>query len=117
MSKRFNLFATLTTLTVVALVTSLASNAQADGRGNGPVVYVTGQALFYDTIVLGELPPNGPFQLLEMDGPTGLLTQFGPGDPSYVGGRWWVDLNGDGEMDLADMYFLCPLLPPGRAEP
>ena len=117
MSKRFNLFAALTTLTVVALVASLASNAQAKGRGDGPVVYVTGQDLFYDTIVLGELPPHGPFQLLEMDGPTGLMTEFGPGDPSYVGGRWWVDLNGDGEMDAADMYFLCPLLPPGREEP
>ncbi len=117
MSKKFNLFAALATLTAGALVTSLASEARAASGGEGPVVYVTGQDLFYDTIVLGELPPIGPFQLLEMAGPTGLMTEFGPGDRGYVGGRWWVDINSDGEMDPADMYFLCPLLPPGREEP
>ncbi|MCH7849293.1 MAG: hypothetical protein IIB53_13120 [Planctomycetes bacterium] len=117
MSKKFNLFAALATLTAGALVTSLASEALAAGGGEGPVVYVTGQDLFYDTIVLGDLPPNGPFQLLEMAGPTGLQTEFGPGDRGYVGGRWWVDINSDGEMDPADVYFLCPLLPPGREEP
>ena len=77
----------------------------------------TGQDLFYDSIVLTDLPPHGPFQLLEMDGPTGLQTEFGPGDPGYVGGRWWVDVNGDGEMDDGDDYFLCPLLGPGREDP
>ena len=51
-----------------------------------------------------------------MDGPSGLQTEFGPGDPGYVGGRWWIDLNGNGEMDPADKFFLCPLLGPGRTE-
>jgi hypothetical protein len=46
-----------------------------------------------------------------------LQTEFGLGDPEYVGGRWWVDANGDGEMDSGDAYFLCPLLGPGREEP
>ena len=86
-------------------------------RGNGPVVYVTGQDLFFDTIVLGSLPLEGPFQKLEMDGPTGLQTEFGPGDHGYVGGRWWVDANADGLMDAGDVYFLCPLLGPGRTAP
>ena len=41
----------------------------------------------------------------------------GPGQPGYLGGRWWEDTNGDGVQDAADHFFLCPLLPPGRAEP
>ena len=50
-------------------------------------------------------------------GPFGLQTEFGPGDQDYVGGRWWIDANGNGEMDAQDAYFSCPLLGPGRAEP
>ena len=105
-----------------ALILPLALSATVNARGKNnprpqPIVYVTGQDLFYDSIVLNDLPPNGPFQLLEMDGPTGLQTEFGLGDPEYVGGRWWVDVNGDGNMDSGDEYFLCPLLGPGRSEP
>jgi hypothetical protein len=48
-----------------------------------------------------------------MTGPTGLQTEFGPGDPGYVGGRWWVDANGNNQMDEGDTFFLCPLLGPG----
>lgn len=59
------------------------------------------------------LPPKGNFQKLEMAGPTGLQTKFRPSDPSYLGGRWWLDVNGNNEMDTGDMYFLCPLLAPG----
>jgi hypothetical protein len=99
--------------------------ARADGQGfptpppgqeNRPIVYVTSQGLFYDSIVLATLPRKGPFQKLEMDGPSGLQTEFGPGDQGYVGGRWWVDVNGDEEMDGGDLYFMCPLLAPGRDE-
>ncbi len=92
---------------------------QAAGRGNGPIVYVIGQGLYYDSIVKADLPPFGPFQQLRMDGPgpDGLQTEFGPGDPGYLGGRWWVDANGNGEMDDEDAYFMCPLLGPGREEP
>jgi hypothetical protein len=106
-----------------ALILPLALSATVNARGKNnphpqPIVYVTGQGLFYDSIVLKDLPPNGPFQLLEMDdGPTGLRTEFGLGDPDYVGGRWWVDVNDNGEMDSDDAYFLCPLLGPGRSEP
>lgn len=89
---------------------------QPPARGNGPVVYVTGQGLAYDSIVLSVLPHQGPFQLLEPGGPTGLQTEFGPGDLGFVGGRWWMD-DGDGIMEepgeSGDVYFLCPLLGPG----
>jgi len=101
-----------------ALVGLLAGPAAARGKGNpnpAPVVYVTSQGLAYDSIVLTPIPfvEGAPYQLLEMVGPTGLQTEFGPGDPGYVGGRWWVDVNGDGYMDSGDAFFICPLLGPG----
>lgn len=77
------------------------------------VVYVTSQGLYYDTFVVKDpLPMNGRFQLLE-DGET----EFGPGQPGYLGGRWWVDENANGIQDSGDHFFLCPLLPPGRPTP
>ena len=100
-------------LAIVALVgTFCAFGArQADaGRGNGALgtVFVESQGLYYDTFVTAEeLPPRGPFQLL-VNG----VTEFGPGDPGYRGGRWQVP---DGEGGYR--YFLCPLLPPGRESP
>ncbi len=105
-----------------AAVAATASMVQAKdhrttGRGTGPMIYVTGQGLAYDSIVLGDLPNEGPFQLLEVGGPTGLMTEFGPGDKGHVGGRWWIDVNGDGGMDDGDKYFLCPLLGPGFEVP
>ena len=87
----------------------------ASGRGDGPVVYVTGQGLAYDSIVVTDLPMKGNFQKLEMGGPTGLQTEFGPGDTGYLGGRWWLDANGNGVMDTGDAFFMCPLLGPGSA--
>jgi hypothetical protein len=84
------------------------------GRGTGPVVYVTSQGLYYDSIVLADpLPWKGRFQQL-IPGMNGLETEFGPGEPGHLGGRWWVDVNEDGMMDAGDHYFLCPLLGPGR---
>lgn len=81
--------------------------------GSAGVIFVTSQGLYYDTFVVKDpLPMNGPFQLLD-DG----NTEFGPGDPGYVGGRWWEDLNGNGVQDAGDHFFLCPLLPPGRPTP
>jgi hypothetical protein len=80
-------------------------------RGNNPdlgTVYVSSQDLYYDTFVSAEeLPPHGRFQLL-VDG----VTEFGPGDRGYLGGRWKIP-NGDGTYT----YLLCPLLPPGRPNP
>ncbi len=112
---------TIFAVALIATAAFLSSGAIADehrmnGRGTGPVVYVMSQALFYDSIVLGTLPPLGNFQLLLTEtGPSGLATEFGPGDTGYVGGRWWVDTNGNDVMDEGDAYFLCPLLGPGRS--
>ena len=117
MTKMIAIVAAITA--VVAMSTGALAKERNIGGGNFPtaVVYVVSQGLFYDSIVLGDLPMRGRFQLLEMTGPTGLQTEFGPGDHGYVGGRWWVDVNGDSTMDADDMFFLCPLLGPGRTVP
>jgi hypothetical protein len=102
-------------LFIVLIVALLSVVPVSAGRGNEDVgtIYVTSQGLYYDTFVVKDpLPLQGKFQLLE-DG----RTEFGPGDPGYLGGRWWEDLNGNGEMDADDHYFLCPLLGPGRPAP
>ena len=106
-------------ITAVAFSAVTVANERTTGRGTGPVVWVMGQDLFYDSIVIVEvLPQHGNFQqLLPGVGPSGLATEFGPGDVGYLGGRWWVDGNENGIMDEEDVYFLCPLLCPGRSEP
>jgi hypothetical protein len=100
---------------VVILALALPASVSAKGgrAGSEGVVYVTGQGLYYDTFVaVDPLPMQGPFQLIENG-----QTEFGPGDPGYLGGRWWEDLNGNGVQDADDHYFLCPLLGPGRESP
>jgi len=103
-------------VTLVVLVLALVSVIPvAAGRGNETpgTVYVTSQGLYYDTfVVVDPLPFEGKFQKIENG-----MTEFGPGDPGYLGGRWWEDTNGNGEMDAGDHYFLCPLLGPGRETP
>jgi hypothetical protein len=85
-----------------------------DGERVRVAVYVESQGLIFDSIVGPSLPMQGPFQQLTM-GEHGLHTEFGPGDPGYLGGRWWVDANGDGEMNEGDAFFSCPLLGHGSA--
>jgi len=75
------------------------------------VVFVTSQQLYYDSIVLGDLPPEGPFQVL-VSGSDGLETEFGPGDTGYLGGRWALDMGGG-----QTKYFSCPLIGRGHANP
>lgn len=76
-------------------------------RGTSPL---RAQGLYYDTFVAKDpLPMEGRFQLL-VNG----TTEFGPGDPGYLGGRWWEDLNLNGVQDAGDHFFLGPLLPLGR---
>ena len=97
----------------MALVAGLALTAYAN-RGDGALgtVYVTSQDLYYDTFVSAQVLPNkGPFQKLENG-----VTEYGPGDRGYVGGRWWID-DGDGIREDEDTFLLCPLLPPGRPMP
>jgi hypothetical protein len=95
-----------------------------DGKRVRPVIYATNQGLYYDSIVGPALPQRGPFQQLFPPGLNPdwpdletLSTEFGPGDVGYVGGRWWVDINLNGEMDDIDAFFSCPLIGPGREEP
>jgi hypothetical protein len=116
----------LTTIALAGVITLMTSGVYANERTKGkgapgnPVIYVTSQDLYYDTLLLGDLPYNGTdnFQQLEPGvGPTGVQTEFGPTDTGYYGGRWWVDANINGYMDDEDVYFLCPLLGPGRTAP
>ena len=99
--------------TATDLVAQFA-RAAPPGRGGAlGTVYVSSQGLYYDTFVSAEeLPMRGPFQLLAAG-----VTEFGPGDPGYLGGRWWVDVNANGIEDENDTFLLCPLLGPGREEP
>ena len=108
---------TISLVSIGFLVLILAvSPVSGQGRANSAIqVYVTGQGLIYDSIILTQLPQKGPFQeLVPGAGPDGMpATEFGPGDAGYLGGRWWVDVNGNGEQDEEDNYFMCPLLGPG----
>jgi hypothetical protein len=102
---------------VLTLLLVIPASAKGGRAGDTGVIYVTSQGLYYDTFSPVEaLPMHGKFQKLEMT-PDGAQTEFGPGDPGYRGGRWWVDVNGNGIQDEGDIYFLCPLLGPGRATP
>lgn len=109
MKRKATLFGLIMILSLVFAVPAFAG-----GRGDGPIIYVRSQGLYYDSIVTADpLPFKGPFQKLEM-GPHGLETDLGPGDVGYVGGRWWMDTNGNEMQDAGDHFFLCPLLGPGR---
>lgn len=104
----------IATFFVISLVALFAVLPVSANRGSGAlgVVYVTSQGLYFDTFVSAQvLPMHGPFQKLENN-----VTDFGPGDPGYVGGRWWID-DGDGVMNENDTFLLCPLLGPGRTAP
>ena len=101
---------TLFLVVILALVFAVPAAAKGGRAGPTGVIYVTSQGLYYDTFVTAdELPMQGRFQKLENG-----QTEFGPG---YLGGRWWVDVNGNGMQDEGDRFFLCPLLGPGRATP
>ncbi|MFN2234591.1 MAG: hypothetical protein ACK2U1_10200 [Anaerolineales bacterium] len=109
MKRRFLILMVVLALALVAVIPASAN------RGNGElgVVYVSSQDLYYDTFVSAQsLPMHGRFQKL-VDG----VTEFGPGDQGYVGGRWWIDNNGNDLMDEGDTFVLCPLLGPGRTSP
>ena len=111
--------------TAVVVIGAMAvPDATLAGRGNGPtgVIYVESQDLYYQTIGLKDLPPNGPFQVLIVDldedgNIVSAVTEYGPGDPEYVGGRWEAFIyDADGYL-VTIRYFECPLLPPGSETP
>jgi hypothetical protein len=100
-------------IVILALAFAVPAFAKGGRAGDTGVVYVTSQGLYYDTFVaVDPLPMRGRFQLIENG-----QTEFGPGDPGYLGGRWWEDSNGNGIQDAGDHFFLCPLLGPGRETP
>jgi len=104
-----------TVLFAILVLALLAVTPAYAGRGNGALgtIYVTSQGLYYDTFVsVEQLPMQGPFQKL-----VNHTTEFGPGEPGYLGGRWWVDVNGNNVMDAGDQFLLCMLLGPGRTTP
>jgi len=115
----------LSFMAVVAVGTIAMPDPALAGRGNGPtgLIYVESQELYYQTIGLTDLPPDeGPFQILivglDDDGNiVSAVTEYGPGDPEYVGGRWEAYIF-DSAGDLVTVrYFECPLLGPGRESP
>ena len=102
---------------VLSLVVAIPAFAAGGRGGQTGTIYVTSQGLYYETFAAADpLPMKGNFQKLEM-GPNGPQTEFGPGSPGYLGGRWWQDSNGDGIQDAGDHFFLCPLLGPGTTSP
>jgi hypothetical protein len=104
-------------LVILSLAAVVPAFAQGGRPGTPGVIYVTSQGLYYDTYTVADpLPMQGRFQKLEV-GPNGPQTEFGPGEPGYLGGRWWMDTNGNGVQDAGDHFFLCPLLAPGRTTP
>jgi len=105
----------LSVLFVVLVISLMAVAPAYANRGDGALgtVYVSSQGLYYDTFVSAEvLPMHGKFQKLENG-----VTEFGPGSPGYLGGRWWIDSNGNDIQDAGDTFLLCPLLGPGRTPP
>lgn len=105
----------LSVMIIVVILALMSVFPAFANRGDGALgtVYVSSQGLYYDTFVSAEtLPMQGRFQKLENG-----VTEFGPGTPGYLGGRWWVDVNGNDIQDAGDMFLLCPLLGPGRTTP
>ena len=130
MKSKFSVYAIAFLLVVassLAITAMVAKAGNGYGRGNNEdlgVIYVTSQGLYYDTFGTTDLPPYGPFQKLYPPGTnpedptlTYPSTEFGPGDHGFVGGRWWIDVNGDNEKNEGDLFFQCPLLGPGRETP
>lgn len=131
----------LLTLFLAMALTAFAGPVSAEGPNFGPAIYADGQA--WGTKGLGSLPaPNGQnnqsFDMLFAftNGVSGQLpvSEAGPGNPNYNGGRWslqnatWVEgaepvlitsyeqlamyaNAGLIEVASANTYFLCPLLP------
>jgi hypothetical protein len=128
MNKKVKTSLLLLVVALTAVLVWTTRDVEARGKGNPHkevVVYVTSQGLYYDSIVTADpLPPKGKFQQLfppetnpDWYSEEYLSTEYGPGDPGHRGGRWWVDVNGNGEQDDGDHFFGCPLLGPGREDP
>ena len=109
MKRRLSVMIVVVLITLMSVVPAFANHSTAALV----VIYVRSQGLYYDDYVTNEiLLMSGQFQKLE-----NYVTDYGPGDPGYLGGLWWVNTNGNNIMDAGDQFFRCPLLGPGRATP
>jgi hypothetical protein len=131
--RRFRLIALLAALTVAVLAVSTAAFAQG-GPNPRPDTWVDGE-LFAGVVTSATFDPSsGNFDELYTCGMAGtfkdgvpLISESGPGDQDYNGGRWHLNVLKPGatcpstadsveDLNLADfdstsMYFECPLLP------
>jgi hypothetical protein len=65
MVRRLMLVGMIAVLVLAVAAPALAKRGGEGGRGDGPIVYVTGQELYYDSIVVADpVPSKGPFQEL-----------------------------------------------------
>ena len=100
----------MTIAATLIMLTAVATSASAENPR--VVVFVASQGLCYDSIVApNELPAQGPFQMLTPSticGPGTFMTDIGPGDVGYTGGRW---------LTLDGQRFSCPLIGPGHPAP
>ena len=62
------------------------------------VIDMENQGLHYGSIVDPSLLMKSRFQRIEVVDRQ-LAIEFGPGDYGFMGGRWWVDINGDNIQD------------------
>jgi hypothetical protein len=99
---------TVLSLVVVGLIgTGAIASAAPPDRGE---VYVTSlDETFYTFVTPDTLHYNGhnakSFQELTDEGAI-----YGPGVPGHHGGRWWVDANGNGQIDMGEEAVHCPLV-------
>ncbi len=133
----------MVTLAVVLLVGLVVTSAGAFAKGPlpRPETWVDGER-FAGVVTPARFDPaNGNFDELYMCGPNSpgtfkdgvpLISESGPGDQDYNGGRWhlnvlkpgvpcskYANADSDQDLDLADFqegtmpapYFECPLLP------
>lgn len=115
MKRKIGLSLLVLVLATMAAVPVFAKGGRAGSEG---VIYVRSQGLYFDTFVsASELPMKGRFQKLYTFENAISETEYGPGDVGYLGGRWWIDTDGDNIMEETDTFLLCPLLGPGRENP
>ena len=126
--RKLRIVAVLAGLAASLLVVTAVAYGQALPR---PQTWVDGE-LFGGVVTPATFEPaNGNFDELYTctDGSTfkdgvPLISESGPGDQDYNGGRWHLNVStncdstaaSDGDLDLSDfqstnMYFECPLLP------
>ena len=122
------------TSALVAFVV-LAGIRSLEGQGPNPRPQTWVDCELFDGVVtIATFKPNGPFDELYMGGNgfldgVPLISESGPGDKDYNGGRWHANVLRDTvnpdkyfnicrveDLDLndfmsTDVYFECPLLP------